>query len=269
MGGRTTSSGSSSGEEEGDAEWKAAIASIAATTPFATNGFNNSSSGGSATKTSSKPFSHSSPGAQDDGEQQHQPQKLKSYQIKAQKILNGMLEKSLEFVRDTNKFPESDPREKDNGVQLFKNSPHGIVFDHVGNQQLPRKRPKILPERGIDEKPKKVWLYIWKYFCLHLIHFHSSLFYVYSVFFPKMLHGGMQFRQRLKTVAVDGNDILAAAQVASQKSLARLEAKEAAAKAKAKREEERVAELKKIRGERWLPAIAKEMQLNKSSGRQL
>ncbi|GLU20130.1 hypothetical protein SLE2022_363430 [Rubroshorea leprosula] len=232
MGGRTTSSGSSSGEEEGDAEWKAAIASIAATTPFATNGFNNSSSGGSATKTSSKPFSHSSTGAQDDGEQQHQPQKLKSYQIKAQKILNGMLEKTLEFVRDTDKFPESDPKEKENGVRLFKNSPHGIVFDHVGDQQLPRKRPKILPERGIDEKPKK-------------------------------------FRQRLKTVAVDGNDILAAAQVASQKSLARLEAKEAAAKAKAKREEERVAELKKIRGERWLPAIAREMQLNKSSGRQL
>ncbi|GLT68784.1 hypothetical protein SLA2020_409860 [Shorea laevis] len=232
MGGPTTGSGSSSGEEDGDAEWKAAIASIAATTPFATNGFNNSSSGDPATKTSSKPFSHSSPGAEYDGEQKHQPQKLKSYQIKAQKILNGMLEKTLEFVRDADKFPESDPKEKDNGVRLFKNSPHGIVFDHVGDQQLPRKRPKILPERGIDEKPEK-------------------------------------FRQQLKTVAVDGNDILAAAQVASQKSLARLEAKEAAAKAKAKKEEERVAELKKIRGERWLPSIAREMQLNKSSGRQL
>ena len=32
----------------------------------------------------------------------------------------------------------------------------------------------------------------------------------------------------------------------------------------AKREEERVAELKRIRGERWLPSIAKEMQLKAS-----
>lgn len=71
----------------------------------------------------------------------------------------------------------------------------------------------------------------------------------------------LQFRRQLQAVVVDGVDILAAAREASQKSLARLEAKDAAAKAKANREEERVAELKRVRGERWLPSIAREMQL--------
>lgn len=71
---------------------------------------------------------------------------------------------------------------------------------------------------------------------------------------------GLQFKRRLQSVAVDGESIMAAARNACQKSLARLEAKDAAAKEAAKREEERVAELKKIRGERWLPSLAKEMQ---------
>ena len=39
-----------------------------------------------------------------------------------------------------------------------------------------------------------------------------------------------------------------------------MEARDAARKAAVKKEEERVAELKKIRGERWLPSIAKNMQ---------
>lgn len=54
---------------------------------------------------------------------------------------------------------------------------------------------------------------------------------------------------------------MAAARDACQRSLARFEATDAAAKAKVKKEEERVAELKKIRGEKWLPSIAKEMQI--------
>lgn len=69
-----------------------------------------------------------------------------------------------------------------------------------------------------------------------------------------------QFKNQIKSIAVDGMDILAASKNACQKSLARLEAREAAAKAAAKREEERVAALKKIRGERWLPAVARDMQ---------
>lgn len=60
---------------------------------------------------------------------------------------------------------------------------------------------------------------------------------------------------------MDGADILTTARDTCQKSLARMEAKDAAAKEKAKREEERVAELKRFRGERWLPSIAREMQV--------
>lgn len=63
-------------------------------------------------------------------------------------------------------------------------------------------------------------------------------------------------------MAVDGRDIIASAKRACEKSVVRLEAREAAAKAAAKREEERVAELKKVRGEKWLPSIAREMKLH-------
>ncbi|KAJ0692424.1 hypothetical protein HanPI659440_Chr15g0585791 [Helianthus annuus] len=68
------------------------------------------------------------------------------------------------------------------------------------------------------------------------------------------------FRRQLKSVVVDGDDIICSAKKAREKFLAKLEARDAAAKAKAKREEERVAELKRIRGERWLPAIARQMR---------
>lgn len=73
---------------------------------------------------------------------------------------------------------------------------------------------------------------------------------------------GLQFKRQLRSVVVDGVDVLATARDACQKSLVRQEAKDAAAKEKAKKEEERVAELKRIRGERWLPSIASEMQVN-------
>jgi len=71
----------------------------------------------------------------------------------------------------------------------------------------------------------------------------------------------LQFRHQLQSVAVDGANIMAAARDACQRSLDRFEAKDAAAKAKAKIDEGRVAELKKMRGEKWLPSIAREMQV--------
>lgn len=125
--------------------------------------------------------------------------------------------------------------------------------------QGPRKKPKLLPRRGIDENSKEVRL------------LSGSLLFLLTPFPPFLLglflliyiwlHGGMQFRRQLRSIAVDGKDILAAARDASQRSLARLEAKEATAKEKAKREEARIAELKRIRGERWLPSMAREMQV--------
>ncbi|KAM1291785.1 hypothetical protein ACFX13_019169 [Malus domestica] len=158
---------------------------------------------------------------------QRQQQLPKHYQIKAQKILDEIIGKNLEIVSDPLiHFPDDEPmgdNEEEGCIRLFKNAPPGIVFDHVDPQPL-RRRPRILPGKVINEKSKK-------------------------------------FKRQLQSVAVDGKDILAAARDKCQTSMSRLEAKDAAAKAAAKAEEERVAQLKKIRGEKWLPCIAKEMKL--------
>ncbi|GAB2213321.1 hypothetical protein Droror1_Dr00021347 [Drosera rotundifolia] len=72
------------------------------------------------------------------------------------------------------------------------------------------------------------------------------------------------FKQQIQSIAVDGMDILALAKEmkeSKRKALARKEAREAAAKEAAKRAEEQVKELKMIRGEKWLPSIAREMKL--------
>lgn len=189
---------SSSGEEDGDAEWIAAINSVASTTP--SNG---------PTTTSQIKADTNTP---------------KLYHIKAQKLLDDLLEKSIQVVQmQPTKVIENHSMTNGGGVRLFRDAPPGIVFDHVDEIQGPLKRPRIVPIMEVDEKSKK-------------------------------------FRKQLKSVAVDGNDIIVSAKEAYQRSLAKQEARDAAAKAKAKREEERVAELKKIRGERWLPAIARQMR---------
>ncbi|GJS56321.1 ACT domain repeat 8 [Tanacetum coccineum] len=54
------------------------------------------------------------------------------------------------------------------------------------------------------------------------------------------------FKQQIKSAAVDGNNIIASVKQAREKFLAMLAAIEAAAKLKAQKEEERIAELKKI-----------------------
>lgn len=113
------------------------------------------------------------------------------------------------------------------GIRLFSQAPPGIMFDPVDVYPRPTKRPRILPTEEVSEKSKK-------------------------------------FRRQILSVAVDGSDVIAAAKNACQQSLARFEAKEVAAKAAVKREEERVAELKRIRGEKWLPSIARDMQVLRS-----
>ncbi|KAI3665651.1 hypothetical protein L6452_44280 [Arctium lappa] len=200
----------SSGEEDGDAEWRAAINSVASTAA------SNRSTVANGTTTGSVAASNR--------EKQADTKKIKIYQIKAQKLLDDLLEKSMEIVRQQpTEVTENHSMINGGGVRLFRDAPPGIVFDHVDELQGPLKRPRIIPNVEVDEKSKK-------------------------------------FRRQLKSVAVDGHDIIVSAKEACQRSRAKLEARDAAAKAKAKREEERVAELKKIRGERWLPAIAREMR---------
>ncbi|CAK9170805.1 unnamed protein product [Ilex paraguariensis] len=212
---------SSSGEDDGDADWRAAIDSVAATTSFSRSTANGlaSTSNGSTSSRKVHP-------AQNVQLENPKPQLLKHYQVKAQKVLDDILEKTIEVVRDPVHVPDDDPVMDGGGIRLFKHAPPGIIFDHINELQGPKKRPRILPGKGIDEKSTK-------------------------------------FRCQLRSVAVDGMDIIAAARDAGQKSLARRQTRDAAAKTAAKREEERVAELKRIRGERWLPSIARDMQIKK------
>lgn len=210
-------SASSSGEEDGDAEWKAAIDSVAA-----------ADFGVSSSKRPAKlqPVAGDSTAPDDPHDEQlNKPQTpgVKLYQIKAQKLLDDLLDKSIEMVRNPIVLSDDNPQSNGGGIQLFRKAPPGIILDPIDTHPKPRKKPRILPGEEIDEKSKK-------------------------------------FRRQLRSVAIDGNNILAAAREACQRSLARFETKEAAAKAAAKKEEERVSELKKVRGEKWLPSIAREMQ---------
>ncbi|KAF8088897.1 hypothetical protein N665_0527s0017 [Sinapis alba] len=209
MADREKSGGDSSSSEDEDPKWKAAINSIVTTTAYAA----------SATKLAA-------PQQNEDGDFRAKPKKLTHAQIKVKKLLNEMVENTLDFVKDPVTLPEP---ENDCGVRLFKRCSTGIVFDHVDELQGPKKKPNLHPFRGLVEGSSK------------------------------------EFKKRIKSIAVDGSDVLSAAVVAAKKASARLEAKEAAAKAKAKKEEERVAELKKVRGEKWLPSVACALQLNKNS----
>ncbi|KAJ8439710.1 hypothetical protein Cgig2_009534 [Carnegiea gigantea] len=215
MGSQHKDADSSSSDEDGDEEWKAAINAVASVTA--------STFLGCPPPPNRKPTSTPLSEEDDEGSKSQRP--LKHYQIKAQKALYGMLEKSLVFVKDTNPMgiTKDDPEVNEGGVRLFKNSPLGIVFDHKDEPKGPRKKPRILPGEEIDEKSKK-------------------------------------FKRRVQSVVVEGMDILASAKDACQKSRVKWETKEAAAREAAMREEERVAQLKKIRGEEWLPSIAREMQ---------
>ncbi|KAF8673659.1 hypothetical protein HU200_048405 [Digitaria exilis] len=151
---------------------------------------------------------------------------LKLYQIKVRNMLDDMLEKNLEIVKAPC-LNLIDPTETEGGIKLFKKAPPGIKMDSMDKLHVQLKRPKIVPGEEVDEKSKK-------------------------------------FRHMLRSVVVDGGDILVSSKKASERSLARLEAREAAAKEKAKREEERVQELKKVRGEKWLPSIARQMKEEKA-----
>ncbi|XP_010426518.1 PREDICTED: uncharacterized protein LOC104711517 [Camelina sativa] len=158
----------------------------------------------------------------ENGDFRLKPKKLTHGQIKVKNLLNEMVEKTLDFVEDPVNVPE-DKQENDCGVRLFKRCATGIIFDHVDEIKGPKKKPNLRPDRGLEGNSK-------------------------------------EFKKRIKSISVDGSDILTSAMETAKKASARLEVKEAAAKAKAKKEEERIAELKKERGEQWLPSVARIMK---------
>lgn len=121
--------------------------------------------------------------------------------------------------------------------------------------KLPTKKPRILPGEELNEKSKKVLC------CIHT-HLLNFLLLVPQHFDRMHEKDLLQFKRKVRSVVIDGTDIMAAATEACRRSLAIAEAKEAAAKAAAKKEEERVSVLKKARGEKWLPSVAKYMQVS-------
>ncbi|KAJ8765626.1 hypothetical protein K2173_014748 [Erythroxylum novogranatense] len=145
MGG-PTSSGSSSEEDE---NWKAAIKSIASTTVFGLQASGTVSNGSKSRAVA--------PEAEPGGENGQKAQKVKHYQIKAQKLLDQILEKTLMVVKDSNDDTAvtTGAATNDEGVRLFKNSSAGIVFDHKDEIQRPTKRPRILPGLDIDQNSRK------------------------------------------------------------------------------------------------------------------
>nr|GMC64080.1 uncharacterized protein LOC109168915 [Ipomoea batatas] len=146
MGGGRTSS-SSSGEEDGDADWRAAIDSLAATTAFSSSAaVNGGLHSGASTAHPTREDETDTP----------KPQ-LKHYQIKAQKLLEDIIEKTIEVVSDTGNVMLEEPiRSSEGGIRLFKHAPAGIVFDHTNELNQSRKKPRILPVPEMDERSKEV-----------------------------------------------------------------------------------------------------------------
>lgn len=128
---------SSSGEEDGDAEWRAAIDSVAAVATFI------------KPKSSSVLSSFDRLETYEDDEQGiRKPQKIKHCQIKARKLLDEILDKTLEVVPYTNhNTPDKTSTPSDAGVRLFKHAPPGIVFDHIDELHGPKKKTKNSPRR--------------------------------------------------------------------------------------------------------------------------
>lgn len=53
--------------------------------------------------------------------------------LQAQKLLDNILETTLELVEHSNSVPcHDDSKSSEGGIRLFKNAPVGVVFDHVG-----------------------------------------------------------------------------------------------------------------------------------------
>ena len=100
-GGGDRSSYSSSGEEDEDAEWMAAINSVISSEVHASNG-----------------------ASQDEN---HKPKGLEHYQIKAGRLLEDLLVKTIEVVTEKAPIVEKDPAPEDVGVRLFRTALRGIV----------------------------------------------------------------------------------------------------------------------------------------------
>jgi len=163
---------------------------------------------------------------------------LKLYQIRLQDLLYKHLDKTVgeTFAAQPLLATEQpiechenglDEVEKDVDIRLFSRAPPGIVIKRPEKNLKGTKRVKPNLKRGysIDDEDSEE----------HLV--------------------------RLQAAAIDGETIRAEAKHAMAKALATSQVSAEVAEKAAKREEERVAALKRERGEEWLPAIAAQLGL--------
>ncbi|CAN6448142.1 unnamed protein product [Victoria cruziana] len=208
---------SSSGEEDGDEDWRSAINSVAvdASAPS----FAVVTSQKTRKKNHGKGDDIHFDSDEEEGAKQRPPNPHKQ---KVLKMLDDFLDRNLVFERNSIPEMKNTPEKDESGIRLFHRAPPGLTFK-TDIALAPRKRAKILPYEEIDERSK-------------------------------------EFKCRIRSVAVDGADVFAAAEVARQSALARFESRLAAEREAAKREEARIAELKRLRGEKWLPSMGKQMR---------
>ncbi|CAM6042576.1 unnamed protein product [Sphagnum compactum] len=161
---------------------------------------------------------------------------LKLYQIRLQDLLYKHLDKTvgetfaaqpLLATEQTIECHENglDEVEKDVDIRLFSRAPPGIVIKRPGTNSASLVKPNLKRGYSIDDEDSDE----------HLV--------------------------RLQAAAIDGETIRAEAKHAMAKALATSQVSAEVAEKAAKREEERVAALKRERGEEWLPAIAAQLGL--------
>ncbi|CAK9216464.1 unnamed protein product [Sphagnum jensenii] len=161
---------------------------------------------------------------------------LKLYQIRLQDLLYKHLDKTvgetfaaqpLLATEQTIECHENglDEVEKDVDIRLFSRAPPGIVIKKPGTISASLVKPNLKRGYSIDDEDSDE----------HLV--------------------------RLQAAAIDGETIRAEAKHAMAKALATSQVSAEVAEKAAKREEERVAALKRERGEEWLPAIAAQLGL--------
>jgi hypothetical protein len=138
--------GSSSSDEDGDENWRAAVNSVAVdSSAIFRNGSNQNGTG------------HSKLSGIDGGKE-GKSSNLKSCQARAQDLLHRYLDKTLTIIAS----PESRSHvckstidDAEDEIRLFRRAPRGITVKPVAETPetlIPRKKPRIPPRKDIDEK---------------------------------------------------------------------------------------------------------------------
>ncbi|CAM6087420.1 unnamed protein product [Calypogeia fissa] len=230
-------SGSSSSSEE-DEEHNAALRSVAidsdAVLQFAMPSVQTSGRKSRASKFSSKRSakSHDEDDYDDDDDGDDGTGGLKLYQTRVQDLLQKHLDKVFEesvvevpvesenAAKSGNHVAEEDDETYDEEIRLFRSAPLGV--------SLKRSRPE-----------------------------HSQVGRLPPRYDSSDEESAHEKESRFQVAAIESSSIISEAEKAQKKALARFLAAEEASRRSEKAEAERVGQLRRERGEEWLPSIAK------------